>query len=96
MMKKNWLLINVNNKHFLKVGKKSYKCQIGEGGLKKAVKKTEGDKTTPIGKWYLKEVYYRPDKVFRPKFKKKKALKINKITKDCGWCDDISSYKYNT
>ena len=34
-------------------------------------------------------------KLLRPKLKKKNVLKINKITKNCGWCDDIRSNKYN-
>ena len=94
-MQKNWLLINLNKKHFLKVGKKVFRCQIGEGGLKIANNKIEGDKTTPIGKWYLRSIYYRPDKMLRPKLKKRNILKINKITKNCGWCDDIRSSYYN-
>ncbi|MDC1023062.1 L,D-transpeptidase family protein, partial [Alphaproteobacteria bacterium] len=57
--------------------------------------KVEGDKTTPIGKWYLESLYYRPDRVLRPKFNKKNILKINQITKHCGWCDDINSMYYN-
>ena len=55
-MKKNWLVINLNKKYFLKVGNKVFQCQIGKGGIEKAVKKTEGDKKTPIGKWYLKTI----------------------------------------
>ena len=94
-MDKNWLVVNLNKRYFLKVGKKVFQCQIGEEGVEKYVKKTEGDKTTPIGKWYLKTIYYRPDKVIRPKLKKKNTFKINKITKNCGWCDDIRSNKYN-
>lgn len=94
-MQKNWLIINLNKKYFLKVGNKAFECQIGTGGLKNAVKKVEGDKATPIGKWDIKSLYYRSDKVLRPKFKKKKLLKINQITKNCGWCDDIRSLYYN-
>ena len=94
-MSKRWLVVNFNNKYFLKVGSKIYGCQIGEGGLIKAVKKTEGDKSTPTGKWYLKTVFYRSDKVLRPKLKRKNILKIKKITKNCGWCDDIKSNYYN-
>ena len=85
---------NLNKKYFLKVGNKIFRCQIGEGGTVKAVKKREGDKKTPIGNWFFKKIYYRSDKVLRPKIKKN-VLKINKITKNCGWCDDISSQKYN-
>ncbi len=94
-MQKNWLLRRINKKYFLKVGKKVFRCQIGLGGLKKAEKKVEGDKTTPIGKWYLESLYYRPDKFLRPRFRKKNSLKTNQITKYCGWCDDIKSNYYN-
>ena len=94
-MQKNWLVINLNKKYFLKVGNKIFECQIGEGGLKTARKKIEGDKTTPIGKWHLETIFYRSDKILRPKLKKKNILKINRITKNCGWCDDIRSKKYN-
>ena len=94
-MQKNWLVINLNKKYFLKVGKKVYRCQIGSGGLKKAAKKVEGDKSTPIGKWYLESLYYRPDRVLRPKLKKKNILKINRISRHCAWCDDVNSKYYN-
>ena len=94
-MKKNWYVVNINNNFFLRVGNRFFRCQIGDGGTKRAIKKIEGDKTTPIGKWYLKTIYYRPDKVLRPKIMKKNILKINKITKNCGWCDDIKSHNYN-
>ena len=94
-MKKKWLLIRLNKKYFLKVGNQFFPCQIGENGLEKAVKKIEGDKTTPIGNWYLKKIFYRSDKIFKPKFKKKNIFKVNKITKNCAWCDDIKSDRYN-
>ena len=94
-MQKNWLVTNINKKYFLKVGNKTFSCQIGSGGLKNPVEKVEGDKTTPIGKWNLKSVFYRSDRVLRPRFKKKNILNIKHITKNCGWCDDIKSYNYN-
>ena len=94
-MQKNWLLININKKYFLRVGNKVFTCQVGDAGLKLAIKKNEGDKTTPIGKWSLSSIYYRPDKILRPKLKNKNILKINKITKNCGWCDDVRSINYN-
>ena len=94
-MQKNWLLTNINKKYFLKAGNKIFFCQIGSGGLTIAAKKVEGDKRTPIGKWYFRSLYYRSDRVLRPKFKKKNILKTKKITKHCGWCDDIKSHNYN-
>ena len=94
-MHKNWLIINVNKKYFLKAGNKVFRCQIGSGGLENVAKKVEGDKKTPIGKWCLEKIYYRSDRVLRPRSKKKNILKINRITKYCGWCDDIRSKYYN-
>jgi len=94
-MKNNWLVIKLNKKYFLRFDNKVFECQIGKGGLKKTQKKLEGDKATPIGTWYLESIYYRSDRVSRPRLKKKNALKINIITKHCGWCDDTSSNYYN-
>ena len=94
-MHKDWLIINVNKNYFLKAGNKVFRCQIGSGGFENVAKKVEGDKTTPIGKWCLEKIYYRSDRVLRPRSKKKNILKINRITKYCGWCDDITSKYYN-
>ena len=47
-MQKNWLVININKKYFLKVGNKSFSCQIGKGGLNKAVKKELSTNTNVI------------------------------------------------
>ena len=94
-MYKSWLVINLNKKYFLKVGNKLFRCQIGTEGVKNPAKKVEGDKTTPSGRWHLESLYYRSDRVSRPKLKKKNILKINRITQHCGWCDDVSSKYYN-
>ena len=93
-MVKNWVLTKINKKFFIRVGKKIFKCQVGNAGYKIYTKKEEGDQATPIGKWRLKSVYYRSDKVLRP-LVKNKTFKINKITKNCGWCDDPKSHHYN-
>ncbi|MDA8687643.1 L,D-transpeptidase family protein [bacterium] len=76
------------------MGKKIFPCQVGQSGFKIYTKKKEGDNATPIGKWKLKSIFYRSDKLFKPTIKNK-SLKINKITKECGWCDDPKSYYYN-
>ena len=94
-MKNKWFVTNINKKYFLISGKKTFRCQIGSGGLKNPEKKIEGDKSTPIGNWRLVTIYYRSDRVLRPKFKNKNVLKIHKITKYCGWCDDVKSNFYN-
>ncbi len=94
-MKINWSLINLNKKYFFRLGNKIFSCQIGSGGIISKTKKKEGDKKTPTGKWYLESLFYRSDRILRPRLKKKGVLKINQITKRCGWCDDISSNFYN-
>jgi L,D-peptidoglycan transpeptidase YkuD (ErfK/YbiS/YcfS/YnhG family) len=93
-MVKNWVVTKVNKNFFLRVGKKIFKCQIGKAGFKVSSKKNEGDMATPIGKWRLKSLYYRSDKVLRP-LVKNKTFKIYKITKNCVWCDDPKSNYYN-
>ena len=93
-MTNKWIITKINNKFFLRAGNKIFKCQIGKTGHKIYTKKIEGDQATPIGKWRLKSIYYRTDKVLRPIIKNKN-FKINKITKNCGWCDDPKSHHYN-
>lgn len=93
-MRKNWVITKVNQNYILRTGYKKFNCQVGAGGLKIHTQKREGDKTTPRGKWRLKSLYYRSDKMFRPIIKSKR-FNINRITKNCGWCDDSKSYSYN-
>ena len=93
-MGQNWIVTKVNQNYILMSGTKKFKCQVGAGGLKIRSKKREGDKATPIGKWKLKSIYYRDDKILKSIIKPK-TLKINKITKNCGWCDDPNTYNYN-
>jgi len=93
-MGKNWIVTKVNQNYMLRLGMKKFKCQVGAGGLKINTKKREGDKTTPIGKWKLKSLYYRSDTMLRPTIRSK-TFKINKITKNCGWCDDPNNHNYN-
>ena len=55
-------------------------------------KKIEGDKKTPIGTFNIQHLYYRKDKLKKPKT----ALRCIEIKKNMGWCDDVNfSKKYN-
>ena len=65
------------------------KCAIGKRGI--GNKKREGDKITPKGKFKIKTILYRKDRV--SSFKSK-ITKLS-IKKDMGWCDDAKSKKYN-
>ncbi len=66
-----------------------YNCAIGYGGISES--KHEGDGCTPVGKFKLREVLYRADKVT---IFNTRLLKVP-ISPDDGWCDDSSNKKYN-
>ena len=80
--------IFIKNKK-LTCGKYRVKCAVGKRGI--GNKKREGDKITPIGKFKIRTILYRKDRM--PHFK----CKINKLSikSEMGWCDDPKSKKYN-
>ena len=84
------MTIYLKNKHTLKIDDFYFKCCVGKNGISK--KKKEGDKKTPIGIFNIQHLYYRKDKLKKPKT----YLKCIKIKKNMGWCDDVNnSKKYN-
>tara|TARA_B100001059_G_C17394000_1_gene360495 strand:+ start:11 stop:505 length:495 start_codon:yes stop_codon:yes gene_type:complete len=78
-VKKNYLTFKGNR----------FQCAIGRSGFSK--NKKEGDGFTPIGTFYIENIYYRCDKI------KNLDTKINKIIihESDGWCDDPSQKEYN-
>jgi len=83
------MLIRLKNKDTLIFSEFEFKCCIGKSGLKK--KKIEGDKSTPKGIFDLGTVYYRHDRVLKPKT----FLKTKIIKKSMCWCNDPKSKFYN-
>ena len=65
------------------------RCALGRGGL--TDNKREGDAKTPLGRFPLRRIWYRPDRVMRPQA----GLPIIKISQKSGWSDDISTAAYN-
>ena len=65
------------------------KCAIGKRGIDN--KRKEGDLITPKGKYKIKYILYRKDRIKRIQSKIKKIA----ITKSMGWCDDPKSKDYN-
>ena len=65
------------------------KCALGKRGI--GYKRKEGDLITPKGRYKIKYILYRKDRV------KKFQTKIKKIVikKNMGWCDDPNSRNYN-
>ena len=83
------MLIKLKNKQYLIFDDFKFKCCIGKNGLKS--RKREGDKCTPTGTFEIGKVYYRPDRINKPKTR----LQTIKITKKMGWCDDPYNKNYN-
>ena len=65
------------------------KCSIGKRGI--GIKKKEGDLITPKGKYKIKYIMYRKDRIKKFESKIKKII----IKKDMGWCNDPGSKQYN-
>jgi L,D-peptidoglycan transpeptidase YkuD (ErfK/YbiS/YcfS/YnhG family) len=84
------MTIKLINKDTLIFKNFKLKCCIGLNGIKS--KKIEGDKTTPRGLFTLGKIYYRSDRVKKPKTN----ISLKKITKKMGWCDDPESKYYNS
>ena len=83
------MIIKLKNKDTLIVDDFKLKCCVGKGGLKK--NKVEGDGATPKGKFSLGKLYWRNDRIKKPKT----SLNCKKITKNLGWCTDSKSKLYN-
>ena len=83
------MIIKLKNKDRLIFDEFSFKCCVGRNSLK--VRKFEGDKSTPKGLFSFGKVYYRADRVSAPLTN----LKIKKIKKKMGWCNDPLNENYN-
>jgi L,D-peptidoglycan transpeptidase YkuD (ErfK/YbiS/YcfS/YnhG family) len=73
----------------LKIGQSYFPCLIGKHG--KTFRKREGDGKSPIGRWKIEQLFFRPDKMGRPKT----ALKCAALKPNHGWCDEASHGQYN-
>ncbi|HYE00714.1 MAG TPA: L,D-transpeptidase family protein [Alphaproteobacteria bacterium] len=73
----------------LQCGEAVYRCALGRGGIR--ADKREGDGATPVGRFALRRVLYRPDRVAPPAT----ALPVAAIAPDDGWCDAPEDPLYN-
>ncbi len=67
----------------------AYRCALGRAGLTNS--KREGDGATPIGKFALRRVYFRPDRLGPVAT----DLPVAELRPDDGWCDDPADAAYN-
>lgn len=70
-------------------GRHSIACALGRSGS--TIEKREGDGATPIGRFPLRRVLYRADRVTLPGL----SLPVAVINPGDGWCDDPTSPDYN-
>lgn len=72
----------------IRIGMGALPCALGKGGVK--AQKREGDGATPRGALRVLRLYRRPD---RPMVNATIPVRI--ISRGTGWCDDITSSRYN-
>ncbi len=84
------MTIFIKNKHTLQIDEFKFKCCIGKKGLTN--NKIEGDNKTPKGIFEIGHLYFRKDRMDKPKT----LLKCIKIKNHMGWCNDVRfPKKYN-
>ena len=84
------MTIFLKNKHTLQIDEFYFKCCIGKNGVTR--RKKEGDYKTPLGTFKIEKLFFRKDKIKKPKT----LLKTVEIKQSMGWCDDINyPKKYN-
>lgn len=67
----------------------TFRCALGRGGVR--ADKREGDGATPVGRFPLRRVLWRADRLPRPET----GLPAAPIAPDDGWCDDPADPAYN-
>ena len=68
----------------------TFRAACGRGGV--TADKHEGDGATPAGLLPLRRIYYRADRVARPKT----GIPMEPLAETDGWCDDPADRAYNT
>jgi L,D-peptidoglycan transpeptidase YkuD (ErfK/YbiS/YcfS/YnhG family) len=83
------LILAVDPAGWLEFAGQTMRCALGWGGIKRD--KREGDGATPAGRFALRELLYRPDRLAAPIC----ALPVRAISPEDGWCDDPAHPDYN-
>lgn len=74
---------------WLSAGPWHIKVALGRSGI--TVNKREGDGTTPAGRYRPVRLWWRPDRIPRPRT----LLPMRPINISDGWCEDPSDRRYN-
>ncbi len=70
-------------------GDKTFRCALGPAGI--VADKREGDHATPAGRFALRRLLYRPDRLAPPVT----GLPAIALSPADGWCDDPADALYN-
>ena len=75
----------------LQFGGLQFRCALGKGGVRSEADKREGDGATPLGRYPIRQVFYRADRLSPPETR----LPLQALTPQDGWCDDPADPAYN-
>ena len=77
-------------KRLLSIDGVSFFCVFGKDGVTE--NKVEGDWKTPIGKFPIRKIYYRKDRIN----KIESEIECISLSPSDAWCDDVNKKEYNT
>jgi len=83
------MILKVDPEGWLDAAGQRFRCALGKGGITRD--KQEGDGATPTGRFALRRLLYRPDRLTPPECR----LTAGAIAPDDGWCDDPNHSDYN-
>jgi L,D-peptidoglycan transpeptidase YkuD (ErfK/YbiS/YcfS/YnhG family) len=73
----------------LRLGSLSVACSFGRSGRK--YRKREGDGATPRGRWQLRRIFYRGDRIRPPQ----SLVPARALRSGDGWCETVGDRNYN-
>jgi L,D-peptidoglycan transpeptidase YkuD (ErfK/YbiS/YcfS/YnhG family) len=73
----------------LRIGQTNVRVALGRGGIKAS--KWEGDGGTPAGTFHPVRLWWRPDRLPRPRT----SLPLRRIGPTDAWCEDPADRRYN-
>jgi L,D-peptidoglycan transpeptidase YkuD (ErfK/YbiS/YcfS/YnhG family) len=82
-------LIQIDATGRLTFAQLQFRCALGRGGVRRD--KREGDGATPAGRFALRHLFYRPDRMTPPAT----LLASTPLDPADGWCDDPGHADYN-
>ena len=80
---------NQGEAQYTEWGAGARRCAVGRAGIAEKIR--EGDGVTPIGRWPLRRVLYRPDRMVPPRC----VLPVAPLAPDDGWCEGPGDPDYN-